>query len=66
MAMDVVEFGIRGSGAQFVEVELDAGEAGDSDSGGPMFIDAGTVIDAVLRGGAGTTRSAGLHGGEGA
>jgi uncharacterized protein (TIGR00266 family) len=49
MAMDVVDYEIKGAEMQFVEVELDPGEAGSM-----MFMDAGIAMDTVFGdGGAG-------------
>ena len=41
MAMDVVDYEIKGSEMQFVEVELDPGEAAVGEAGSMMFMDAG-------------------------
>ena len=48
MAMDVVDFEIRGSEMQFVEVELDPGEAAIGEAGSMMFMDAGITMDTVF------------------
>ena len=48
MAMDVVDFEIKGSEMQFVEVELDPGEAAVGEAGSMMFMDAGVQMDAVF------------------
>ena len=57
MAMDVVDFEIKGSEMQFVEVELDPGEAAVGEAGSMMFMDAGISMDTVFgdgrQGGAG-------------
>ena len=48
MAMDVVDFEIKGSEMQFVEVELDPGEAAVGEAGSLMFMDAGIAMDTVF------------------
>jgi uncharacterized protein (AIM24 family) len=48
MAMDVVDFEIKGSEMQFVEVELDPGEAAIGEAGSMMFMDAGISMDTVF------------------
>ncbi len=48
MAMDVVDFEIRGAEMQFVEVELDPGEAAVGEAGSMMFMDAGITMDTVF------------------
>jgi uncharacterized protein (TIGR00266 family) len=60
MAMDVVDFDIRGSEMQFVEVELDPGEAAVGEAGSMMFMDAGISMDTVF--GDGANNSGGLFG----
>ena len=48
MAMDVVDYEIRGAEMQFVEVELDPGEAAIGEAGSMMFMDAGIQMDTVF------------------
>jgi uncharacterized protein (TIGR00266 family) len=48
MAMDVVDFEIRGAEMQFVEVELDPGEAAVGEAGSMMFMDDGIAMDTVF------------------
>ncbi|UUX97532.1 TIGR00266 family protein [Aquabacterium sp. J223] len=48
MAMDVVDYEIKGSEMQFVEVELDPGEAAVGEAGSMMFMDAGIAMDTVF------------------
>jgi uncharacterized protein (TIGR00266 family) len=48
MAMDVVDFEVKGSEMQFVEVELDPGEAAVGEAGSLMFMDAGIQMDTVF------------------
>jgi uncharacterized protein (TIGR00266 family) len=60
MAMDVVDFEIKGSEMQFVEVELDPGEAAVGEAGSMMFMDAGIQMDTVF--GDGSANQGGLFG----
>jgi uncharacterized protein (TIGR00266 family) len=46
--MDVVDFEIKGAEMQFVEVELDPGEAAVGEAGSMMFMDAGISMDTVF------------------
>lgn len=48
MGMDVVDYEIKGSEMQFVEVELDPGEAAVGEAGSMMFMDAGIGMDTVF------------------
>src|SRR3954468_17134168 len=48
MAMDVVDYEIRGAEMQFVEVELDPGEAAIGEAGSMMFMDAGIQMDTIF------------------
>ncbi len=48
MAMDVVDFEIKGAEMQFVEVELDPGEAAVGEAGSMMFMEAGIHMDTVF------------------
>jgi uncharacterized protein (TIGR00266 family) len=48
MAMDVVDYEIKGSEMQFVEVELDPGEAAIGEAGSMFFMDTGISMDAVF------------------
>ena len=60
MAMDVVDFEIKGSEMQFVEVELDPGEAAIGEAGSMMFMDAGISMDTVF--GDGSAQQGGFFG----
>lgn len=60
MAMDVVDCEIKGSEMQFVEVELDPGEAAVGEAGSMMFMDAGIAMDTVF--GDGSASTSGLFG----
>ena len=53
MAMDVVDYEIKGAEMQFVEVELDPGEAAIGEAGSMMFMDAGIRMDTILGDGSG-------------
>ncbi len=48
MSMDVVDYEIRGSEMQFVEVELDPGEAAIGEAGAMMFMEMGIEMDTVF------------------
>lgn len=52
MPMDDVEYQIRGEEMQFVEIELDPGEAAVGEAGSMMFMDAGIGMDTVFGDGA--------------
>jgi uncharacterized protein (TIGR00266 family) len=60
MAMDAVDYEIKGAEMQFVEVELDPGEAAVGEAGSMMFMDAGITMDTVF--GDGSAQQAGLFG----
>jgi uncharacterized protein (TIGR00266 family) len=59
-AMDVVDYEIKGSEMQFVEVELDPGEAAIGEAGSMMFMDAGIGMDTVF--GDGSSQQSGIFG----
>ena len=63
MAMDVVDFEIKGAEMQFVEVELDPGEAAVGEAGSLFFMDATIGMDTVF--GDGSSSSGGAGGGGG-
>ena len=60
MAMDVVDYEIKGSEMQFVEIELDPREAAIGEAGSMMFMDADIDMDAVF--GDGSQKQSGLFG----
>ncbi len=60
MAMDVVDYEIKGAEMQFVEVELDPGEAAIGEAGSMMFMDAGISMDTVF--GDGSAQTGGFFG----
>jgi uncharacterized protein (TIGR00266 family) len=51
--MDVVDFEIKGAEMQFVEVELDPGEAAVGEAGSLFFMDPGIAMDTVFGDGSG-------------
>jgi uncharacterized protein (TIGR00266 family) len=53
MAMDVVDYEIKGAEMQFVEVELDPGEAAVGEAGSMMFMDSSVTMDTVFGDGSG-------------
>ena len=53
MAMDVVDYEIKGAEMQFVEIELDPGEAAVGEAGSMMFMEAGITMDTVFGDGSG-------------
>jgi uncharacterized protein (TIGR00266 family) len=48
MGMDVVDYEIKGAEMQFVEIELDPGEAAIGEAGSMFFMDAAVGMDAVF------------------
>ena len=60
MAMDVVDYEIKGAEMQFVEVELDPGEAAVGEAGSLFYMDAGVTMDTVF--GDGSKQQGGLFG----
>jgi len=62
MAMDVVDYEIKGSEMQFVEVELDPGEAAVGEAGSMMYMDAGIQMDTVFGDGSAASSGSGLFG----
>ncbi len=60
MGMDVIDYDIRGAEMQFVELELDPGEAGIGEAGSMMFMDAGISMDTVF--GDGSAQQGGFFG----
>lgn len=61
MPMDVVDYEIKGAEMQFVEVELDPGEAAIGEAGSLMFMDAGIGMDTVFGDGS-SSSSGGIFG----
>jgi uncharacterized protein (TIGR00266 family) len=62
MAMDVVDYEIKGAEMQYVEVELDPGEAAIGEAGSLMFMDAGIAMDTVFGDGSAGSQGGGLFG----
>ena len=62
MAMDVVDYEIKGAEMQYVEVELDPGEAAIGEAGSLMFMDAGIGMDTVFGDGSAGQGGGGLFG----
>ncbi|MCX9156014.1 TIGR00266 family protein [Niveibacterium sp. 24ML] len=60
MAMDVVDYEIVGNSMQFVEIELDPGEAAIGEAGAMMFMEDGIEMDTIF--GDGATAQQGLFG----
>jgi uncharacterized protein (TIGR00266 family) len=60
MAMDVIDYEIKGAEMQFVEVELDPGEAAVGEAGSMMFMDGGITMDTVF--GDGSPQQGGFFG----
>ena len=53
MAMDVVDYEIKGAEMQYVEIELDPGEAAVGEAGSMFYMDAGITMDTVFGDGSG-------------
>ncbi|MCE2657671.1 MAG: AIM24 family protein [Rubrivivax sp.] len=62
MGMDVVDFEVKGSEMQFVEIELDPGEAAVGEAGSMMFMDAGIGMDTVFGDGSQSSGGGGFFG----
>ncbi|MFN3829302.1 MAG: TIGR00266 family protein [Tepidimonas ignava] len=60
MGMDVIDYDIRGAEMQFVEIELDPGEAAIGEAGSLMMMDDGIVMDTVF--GDGSAQQGGFFG----
>ncbi len=48
MGMDVVDYEIKGAEMQYVEIDLDPGEAAVGEAGSMMYMDAGIAMDTVF------------------
>ena len=48
MAMDVVDYQLHGDDMQFVEIELDPGEAAIGEAGSMMYMEDGIRMDTVF------------------
>jgi uncharacterized protein (TIGR00266 family) len=62
MGMDVVDYEIKGSEMQFVEIELDPGEAAVGEAGSMMSMDVGITMDTVFGDGRAGSAGGGLFG----
>ncbi|MBC7940067.1 MAG: TIGR00266 family protein [Chitinophagaceae bacterium] len=62
MAMDVVDYEIKGTEMQFVEVELDPGEAAVGEAGSMFFMDSAITMDTVFGDGRSDGGGGGLFG----
>jgi uncharacterized protein (TIGR00266 family) len=62
MGMDVVDYEIKGAEMQFVEVELDPGEAAIGEAGSLMFMESGITMDTVFGDGSQGQASGGFFG----
>ena len=60
MSMDAIDYDIRGAEMQFVEVELDPGEAAIGEAGSLMFMDGDVDMDTVF--GDGSQQNSGFFG----
>jgi uncharacterized protein (TIGR00266 family) len=60
MAMDVVDYEIKGTELQMVEIELDPGEAAVGEAGSMVYMEGGIAMEAVF--GDGSQQSSGLWG----
>jgi uncharacterized protein (TIGR00266 family) len=60
MAMDLIDYQVIGAEMQFVECELDPGEAMVGEAGSLMYMDAGIVMDSII--GDGSAQTGGLFG----
>ena len=62
MAMDVVDYSLHGDDMQFVEIELDPGEAAIGEAGSMMYMEDGIRMDTVFGDGSGSAGGGGLFG----
>jgi uncharacterized protein (TIGR00266 family) len=60
MAMDVIDYYLRGDDMQFVEIELDPGEAAIGEAGSMMYMEDGIQLDTVF--GDGSAQQGGIFG----
>jgi uncharacterized protein (AIM24 family) len=56
MAMDVIDYKLYGEDMQFVEIELDPGEAAIGEAGAMMFMEDGVIMDTVFGDGSAQTK----------
>jgi len=62
MAMDVVDYRLHGDDMQFVEIELDPGEAAIGEAGSMMYMEDGIRMDTVFGDGSAGSGGGGLFG----
>ena len=62
MAMDVVDYQLHGDDMQFVEIELDPGEAAIGEAGSMMYMEDGIRMDTVFGDGSAGSGAGGLFG----
>ncbi len=62
MAMDVVDYQLHGDDMQFVEIELDPGEAAIGEAGSMMYMEDGIRMDTVFGDGSAGSGGGGLFG----
>lgn len=62
MTMDVVDYRLHGDDMQFVEIELDPGEAAIGEAGSMLYMEDGIRMDTVLGDGSGNAQGGGLFG----
>lgn len=62
MAMDVVDYQLHGGDMQFVEIELDPGEAAIGEAGSMMYMEDGIRMDTVFGDGSSGSGGGGLFG----
>lgn len=62
MAMDVVDYYLHGDDMQFVEIELDPGEAAVGEAGSMMYMEDGVQMTTVFGDGSNASGAAGLFG----
>jgi len=62
MAMDVVDYHLHGDDMQFVEIELDPGEAAIGEAGSMMYMEDGIRMDTVFGDGSAASGAGGLFG----
>jgi uncharacterized protein (TIGR00266 family) len=62
MAMDVVDYQLHGDDMQFVEIELDPGEAAIGEAGSMMYMEDGIRMDTVFGDGSSGSGGGGLFG----
>ncbi|MCK9192255.1 MAG: TIGR00266 family protein [Nevskia sp.] len=56
MAMDIIDYQLHGRDMQFVEIELDPGEAAIGEAGAMMYMEDGVVMDTIFGDGSGQSK----------